>query len=85
MGQSKAEPGAGFGGTVAALNRIGEAAARAGADAEGSASSCVSERVTLVPHPEGLSSTTPLAPSVSHSTLSSGSTRVIVISPSSPR
>ena len=47
--------------------------------------SCWTVRVTLVPHPEGLMATLPLAPVVSHSTLCSGSTRVIRISPSSPR
>ena len=41
--------------------------------------------VTEVPHPAGASSTVPLARSPSQATVVSGSSRVIVISPTSPR
>ena len=56
------------------------------ASADGSASptgSAVS--VTEVPHPAGASSTVPLARSPSQATVVSGSSRVMVISPTSPR
>ena len=51
----------------------------------GAGASRVSESVTFVPQPDGLSCTTPLAPGASHSTFVSGSTLVMRISPSSER
>src|ERR1700728_571142 len=45
----------------------------------------LTDNVTLVPQPDCLSCTMPLAPSLSHSTFVSGSTLVIRISPSPDR
>ena len=69
--------GAGSGSGAAAGSTGG---ADSGAAAAGSAVS-----VTLVPHPAGASLTVPLACSPSQATVVSGSNRVIVISPTSPR
>ena len=53
--------------------------------ASGSGSTTSAVMVTFVPHPVGSSSTVPLAFSPSQATVVSGSARVILISPNSPR
>jgi hypothetical protein len=55
------------------------------ASASASASSRVTVSLTLVPQPEGLMTTLPLVSPACHSTRCSGSTRVMRISPNSPR